>query len=307
MIYVRIRGGLGNQLFQYAAARSYALDINDNLCLDLSGITNEGHNVLALDQFNINASSVNNCNIWQKKISKLFSSLSYRIGKKINYNLSYKFDVLFSFVLNLFGVYTIDNGYMKFKKSITKNKYINGYLQSDRYFDKNKETLIKELTLKNGLSKENELLADQMKKNNSVCIHIRRGDFVDIGGIVCTHQYYIEAVKYLKEKLKDVEFYVFSNDINWVKENIKFPTNVNYIDKMNSSYEEIVLMSSCNNFIISNSTFSWWGQYLSSNDDKIVIAPDKWFVDGQREDIYQQNWLIMDKNGKFVKDRGIKC
>lgn len=85
--------------------------------------------------------------------------------------------------------------------------------------------------------------------------------------------YYINAAKYVEGQLKDVEFYIFSNDILWVKENINFPMKVNYVEGENPSHEELALMTSCNHFIISNSTFSWWGQFLSNNENKIVIAP----------------------------------
>lgn len=302
MVFINIRGGLGNQLFQYASAKSFAINCNDELCLDLSGITNETHNIYTLDKFKIDAKTTNNCSIWQKRVVKFFSSISYRIGKKFGYNFSYKFDLFFSPILNLFGIYNIDNGYMKFKKSITKNKYISGYLQCDKYFDKNSSIIREQLSLKEPLSKENNNISLKMKKENSVCVHIRRGDFVDIGAIVCSKNYYISAMKYLNEKLKDAKFYIFSNDINWVKENIIFPVKVNYMDTNNPSYEEIVLMSSCNNFIISNSTFSWWGQYLSNNKNKIVIAPSKWFVDGQKEDIYQSNWIIFNTDGEMQKN-----
>lgn len=300
MIYINIRGGLGNQLFQYAASRSFAIDSNEQLCLDLSGITNETHNIYTLDKFNINALTVDNCNIWQKKISRIFLSISYRIGNKFGYDYSYKFDVFFSPLLNFLGIYNIDNGYMKFKKSITKNKYVNGYLQSDKYINKNVEKIKRELSLKHGLSEKNMEVSNQMASENSVCVHVRRGDFVNIGGIVCTKEYYIEAAKYINDKLQNPEFYIFSNDIAWVKENIQFPMKVNYIEGNNPNYEEIALMASCNNFIISNSTFSWWGQFLSNNQEKIVIAPDKWFVDGQKEDIYQEGWVLMNAKGEIM-------
>lgn len=299
MIYINLRGGLGNQLFQYASARSFTIASNEKLCLDLSGITNKTHNIYALDKFNICAETVSECPIWQKKVSKVFLSISYRIGKKFGFDKSYKFDVALSYILNLFGIYNIDNGYMKFRRSITKNKYINGYLQSDKYFEAYSEIIREELSLKEGLSVKTFQLSNTMKSQNSVCVHIRRGDFVNIGGIVCTNEYYAGAVEYLAQKLETPQFYIFSNDIPWVRENISFPLEVNFIDGNNPSYEEVILMSSCNNFVISNSTFSWWGQFLSENREKIVIAPDRWFVDGQREDIYQDNWIIMDSEGKI--------
>ncbi len=235
-----------------------------------------------------------------KKVSRVFSSLTYRIGKKFGYEKSYKFDVFFSPILNLIGIYNIENGYMKFRRSITKNKYINGYLQSEKYFISNIDRLKRELTLKDELTGINARFSSIMKFQNSVCVHIRRGDFVDVGGIVCSKEYYIGAVKYMAEKLENAVFYFFSNDIQWVKKNILFPVEVTFIDENNPNYVELILMASCNHFIISNSTFSWWAQFLSGNKEKLVIAPDRWFVDGQREDIYQKGWLIMNKTGEFV-------
>lgn len=299
-VYINIRGGLGNQLFQYASSRAFALENDKELVLDISGITNEGHNIFALDKFNIEAKKTNNIKLFQKTFAKKLNALSYRIGKRFGYAKSYKFDLFTSKLTNIFGVYSIDNGYTKLLKSITKNDYLTGYFQSEKYFSKYEREIKQELKLKDKLSRENQNISNKMKKENSICVHIRRGDFVQIGAIVCSTNYYLNAIEYIKNKIKNPVFYIFSNDINWVKENIKFKDKVVYMDKNNSSYEELVLMSSCNNFIISNSTFSWWAQYLSNNNDKIVIAPDKWFLDGQKEDIYSNNWIIMN-NDKIVK------
>ena len=135
-----------------------------------------------------------------------------------------------------------------------------------------------------------------MKSTNSVCVHIRRGDYTYLKNYqVCSIAYYLKAMEIMKGKIKEPKFYIFSDDIEWVKKNIDFDVDVTYIDKNNTSYEELRLMYSCKHFIISNSSFSWWAQYLSTNKNKVVISPNIWYQNkNQPQDMILDYFTTID-------------
>ena len=150
-------------------------------------------------------------------------------------------------------------------------------------------------------SKENRVLLKEISNCNSVCVHIRRGDYLDPRWSylnVCTENYYIKAIEYVKEKIDCPIFYIFSNtheDVLWIKKNYNLAgINVKFVDLNNPDYEELRLMYHCKNFIISNSTFSWWAQYLCQNDSKMVVAPSQWNNQANSENIYMDNWHIIE-------------
>ena len=105
----------------------------------------------------------------------------------------------------------------------------------------------------------------------------------------------MKFIDIMKEKVKNPVFYIFSDDIEWVKENIDFKTEVKYITGNNKNYEELRLMYTCKHFIISNSSFSWWAQYLTDNKNRITSAPSKWFRNqNQKVDIYEDDWILIE-------------
>lgn len=162
--------------------------------------------------------------------------------------------------------------------------YYNGYWADHRYFDDCKDVLLKEFTLKTPLDTKNISLLEENKEKYVCSLHVRRGDYLkdpDYCGI-CDLDYYKKAVETVLSKTgKQVTFLVFSNDINWCKENLAddFAGNeVIYVDwnTGNDSYKDMYLMSRCNANIIANSSFSWWGAYLNQTPDKLVISPLKY-------------------------------
>lgn len=174
-----------------------------------------------------------------------------------------------------------------FKESLFYQKgdfYYDGYWADHRYYDDCRVELLKEFTLKEPLDDNNKKLLGELKNKYSCSIHVRRGDYLkdpDYCGI-CDLDYYKKAVETVLSKTgKQVTFLVFSNDINWCKENLAddFAGNeVIYVDWNTSkdSYKDMFLMSQCNANIIANSSFSWWGAYLNETSDKIVISPEKY-------------------------------
>jgi len=146
------------------------------------------------------------------------------------------------------------------------------------------------------LYKNNE---QKIKEKNSVSLHIRRGDYltmqkaIDTIG-VCPLDYYDKAIREITRKIKNPTFFIFSDDINWVKENLKTNSPTIFVSggKL-KDYEELILMSKCKHNIIANSSFSWWGAWLNNNPNKIVIAPKKWFKDTSKNtrDLIPESWL----------------
>lgn len=139
-----------------------------------------------------------------------------------------------------------------------------------------------------------------MRGENSVSVHIRRGDYVTKSRYNktyahCTVKYYENAVDYIAKKFPNPHIYIFSDDTDWIKENIKFPYETEYVTHNigQNSFEDIRLMSNCKHNVIANSTFSWWGAWLNQNSEKIVVCPDVWFQDSRivQTDIYPKEWI----------------
>lgn len=142
-------------------------------------------------------------------------------------------------------------------------------------------------------------MLDCINNNESVCISIRRGDFLNKEFInsryICTEDYFQKAIKIMRELIPDSYFCVFSDEIDWVRENFDFGEKVIFESGKNSISEKLYMMSLCKHFIISNSTFSWWAQYLAQNKEKIVISPDKWFnYDGFVHPLIDPNWILIE-------------
>ena len=146
---------------------------------------------------------------------------------------------------------------------------------------------------------ENEKLYKKITESESVCVTIRRGDYLNDtfrnDFYLCTPKYFIEAMRIMKSRVPNAKFFIFSDEPEWCKENIPFPFECEYESGIDPVWEKFRLMYSCKHFIISNSTFSWWAQYLSRNKNKVVIAPNKWRNGSYTWDIYKdQNWLTCD-------------
>lgn len=295
MIYIKLQGGLGNQMFEYATSYAMARKTNDKVCIDKSGITNLTHNVYSLDHFNIsNNEMIDRYPIEKKKPlgNKIVNHFVWRARNK-SIKKEYQTVSKLQWLFNMFGIYYCIDGYVKFHKSLCKDKYLEGYFQSPKYFNEYKKDIRREFSLKEKLTGETY---NKILESNACCVHIRRGDYTTITNhLVCTIDYYKEAMRLMKEKVSDVKFFIFSDDIEWVKENIKFDYEVEYVCGNNPNYFELGLMSTCRHFILSNSSFSFWAQYLSTNDEKVVVAPNRWFNDiNQPCDIYEDSWIKLE-------------
>lgn len=293
MIVVKLMGGLGNQLFQYATGRALALKYQTELKLDLSFLNSDPKNVytkreLELHVFNVSA------NIATDKEVDAFSkrTLIQKFIRKIFPNSPSKY-----FVANQKG-FEYDETFEVYPN----NSYLNGYWQSERYFASVRDILLKDLIIKKDMSEQCNLTKDLILNSNSVSLHIRRGDYVSNKNATASHgilslEYYNKAMAHLNGLNQDLKIFIFSDDMNWVKENLKLANECVYVDfnTGENSVFDMYLMSQCKHNIIANSSFSWWGAWLNQNPHKIVIAPEKWFADKNlnTKDLIPNSWLKM--------------
>ncbi len=283
MIISKINGGLGNQMFQYAAGKALAQVKNTFLKLDVSQFDRE-----KLRSFDLLAFDTNIMFATRSEIDNLLPSHNFE--KALQYFSPYNKRTYYrekSFSFN--------NTFLK----LGKNVYLKGYFQSEKYFSSEKDIIRNEFIFKPNLISHLSSLVYQLKNFNSISIHVRRGDFSKDPEIAEYHgtlekDYYNKAIDLLRSKLSDPVFYFFSDDINWVKENLTYPNSVFVSDNITKNhFEDMYLMSQCRHNIIANSSFSWWGAWLNSNPDKIVIAPEKWFNEGPKDtqDIVPEEWI----------------
>lgn len=290
MVIVRLNGGLGNQMFQYASAKALALANNTRLLLDIDEFETYDLRDFELDKYSI-------------KDFVVLGEKSKSIKKINSQNIFIKILKMFH-LEGLVQNYYYERGLLFDKKflALSDEVYLEGYFQCEIYFLKIRNVLLKEFELNQELSKYSQFIKNEIKQTkNTVSLHIRRGDYVsdtstnNVHGI-CDLKYYDDGISYLNEKLETFVIYVFSDDILWVKENLKYK-NMVFIDSEEKrlAHEDIHLMSLCNCNIIANSSFSWWGAWLNQNKDKIVVAPKRWFADDKMQDqsknIIPKNWV----------------
>ena len=280
MIIVRVTGGLGNQMFQYAMYKS--LEKKGKLVkLDSKSFyeTKKEHNGYELERiFDIKPNKPTKEDL--EKFDENNISTLFKIKRKLFGDKKFVYDTK-EYVFNK-DVYKL------------KNSYLNGYWQSIKYFEGIENDIKKDFRFKNQLDKNNLEILNEIENSNSISIHIRRGDYMspenyNMYGCIATPTYYKKAIKVIEEKVENPTFFVFSNDMDWVKKNIQINSRVFYID--------MFLMSKCKHNIIANSSFSWWGAWLNENKNKIVIAPKKWInredVDSDKIELFCEGWTLL--------------
>ncbi len=302
MIHVYIRGRLGNQLFQYAFVRMLQhQNPEQRVVYHFDEVYTAGNQsedfINALSFFNtIDVKESNEkpqLSFLQKLLLKLYF---FRYPHKESIEARNYYQKKWLKIMNHYGLYYLDLGYFPFSKVCVGDIIVSGNFENEKYFIEIKEQILKELTPKFSLSDDSALMINIMHSCNSVCLSIRRGDFIDNpieGNVhnVCTRKYYEDAVAYIKQHVDNPVLFIFSNDIEWVKDNIVFDIETYYEKGSHPSWEILETMSNCKHFIISNSTFHWWAQYKSTYKEKIVIAPERWFNSAYKHDIYMDNWI----------------
>lgn len=293
MIVAKLMGGLGNQMFQYAFGKALALKHNVKLKLDISALTDQedgSNNTIrdfSLKAFNIHADLASEQEIQEFKKNK--------IGKIVDL-------ASLSLPLRSSRLYVREPHFHFFENALKapENSYIDGYWQSEKYFNSIRKQLLEEFSPVKPISTQSKSIADKIKSTTSVSIHVRRGDYISVPQNsdlyeVCSETYYKEAINIIANKVENPVFYVFSNEPEWFENNIKIDFPVEFVrhNTGNNSFEDMYLMSLCQHNIIANSSFSWWGAWLNQHPDKLVLAPKKWFKNNLKntKDLLPQAWI----------------
>ena len=275
MIIVKIKGGLGNQLFQYAIGLELSKINKRQLYLDLSWFKNNKTDTIRnfmLDKFQIYHEIATEDLI--KKFNNQDSVLQKIINRLSNIFLPIRFRKY---------IIEIDNNFNNEILLLKDNFYLDGTWMNEKYFSTVKEDVRKLYSIKPFLNNYYKKIESNILYNNSICVHIRRGDYANNPDTLKYHglipfDYYLVTMKYFSDKFKDAKFYLFSDDIEWVKSIFKNNSNICFVsnDFIDSDIQEFYLMSKCKHHVIANSTFSWWSAWLSNNPQKIVCAPKRW-------------------------------
>ena len=294
MKYVSLTGGLGNQMFIYAFYEELRARGNRATIFvqHRSNSKKYGHQGYELEKiFNINPYDGFVAALAVSLLT-LYSQLLRFFPVKYRANL---YRVAGIHVIRVPENFIYYPEVFNFKN---KHELFRGTWQSERFFEHAKENVRSSFQFKTELlSLKTSEIARKMSTETSVSIHIRRGDYLspqykDGFGGICTMDYYERAIEMIRSKVVNPHFYVFTDDIKWVKENFNL-VNAIYVDHntANNSWQDMYLMCQCKHNIIANSSFSWWGAWLNANPDKIVIAPSKWWSQFEKDDVVPDSWI----------------
>jgi hypothetical protein len=299
MIIVKLWGGLGNQMFQYSLARNLAEKNLSILKMDIH----------FLEQYEKTRKYDLGCFLISEHLASIeevyiFSNEKNRVTNFINrlFNKASSVLGLNSFVNSRYFkdcVVIREKDFSKFDPNILEargNIYLEGCWQSEKYFADIKDIIKNEFTVKYFQNLYSRRMSKLIAEKNAVSLHFRRGDYID-NNLTCPLNYYTKAISYIASKVDDPHFFVFSDDHEWIKSNFKIYYPFTEVDQNDHSknYEDLRLISQCRHHIIANSTFSWWGAWLSDYPKKIVVAPKVWFAKNEvySDDICPENWVLL--------------
>ena len=298
MIIVKIFQGIGNQLCQYAYGRARGLDlgvefkIDNSYYINYSEVTQFGFTYkrdYGLDHFNILNNVASEEEIRKVKTVDGSNRIAYYINKKLHERAPYYRKRWVKEKETVF-----DPNLLRIKD----NTYIEGYFVSELYFRKHRNVILKEFTLKNPVNEKNAEVIKRMQNTDSVCISIRRTNFLANPIMnVCREQYYTDGLKAMADMLgKNMRVFIFSDDNEWVLNNYKIPYEHEFVThNFPDFYEDLRLMTYCRNHVIPNSTFSWWAAWLTQNEDKKIIAPKIWLnSDEDYSTVIPESWIKLE-------------
>lgn len=290
MIITKLQAGLGNQFFQYASGKCLSIKKKTFLALDLRNFSGNYFRNYTLKYFKIRAIAfpilLIKFLLSNRRVVKL-------IKKVLPFHLNYK--------RLEENIWSLDKKYF----DNPKNVYLDGFWSYNSYFQDIKHILQKQFVLKNHYSRKIKNILASILIENSISVHIRRCDYLNkeesLYFGVLPIEYYNKAIKIIENKIENPVFYFFSDDSEWIKKNIPPQKNYRYsIDYTNNlDYLDFELMKNCRHSIIANSTFSWWAAWLNNNPDKIIIAPERWYLDEKAQKVYESGDIL--KYDKCIK------
>lgn len=264
-------GGLGNQMFQYATAKAIASSTKTSFMLDISFYKLQTLRNYRLSQFCIDETIATQADVCRLK----GCGLGY-IGKTLD-----RFGLKFHRPKS----YRMEKSRTTFDQSVfdAPNIYLDGYWQNEKYFVGIRSIILADFAPRAPISTYVLRHLDLIRNSNSVSVHVRRGDYLNHPQIgILPLSYYREAISYMEKQISNPVFFIFSDDIEWCKENLALPHSHVYVDDTSSEIEDLELMKSCQHNIIANSSFSWWGAWLNQNESKIIISPQRWVANNRQ-------------------------
>jgi hypothetical protein len=290
-VIARIEGGLGNQIFQYSAARSLADRLGCELALDLRGLAENGDRLYQLGLYKTRCSIADE--VLLNTLPPWRSSRSGRVRSRIAQYLP----GLYAYPVFWPRDFSYDSRFERIERPV----FMVGYWQTEKYFAWNRSRLLQDLQLRGPLDSSHPVLA-RIRSTNSVALHVRRGDYVrnpaaaDFHG-TCDMAYYAAAVADMVKRPSDVELFVFSDEPEWARTNLKFdlPTHIVEAHTPEQGHLDLELMRHCQHHIVANSSFSWWGAWLCESPAQRVYAPHRWFRDPgtNTSDVIPPLWHVL--------------
>jgi len=290
MIIVRLLGGLGNQMFQYAAGRALAARHGTALKLDLSAFRAYPLRSFRLQHFRIEATLAEAADVEAVKGTDrgpLRRRLQLAVERRRpHFRRRVVHEPHFHFDPNM--------------ERVGRHAYLVGFWQSEAYFSQIRDAVRRELTVSEPPDEANRRTLERIASTDSISLHVRRGDYVTDPRnqqfyAACPPRYYRDALDAVLPGLDDPRVFVFSDDIAWASAHLRFPCPVTFVahNGEQRDFEDMRLMSRCRHHVIANSTFSWWGAWLASHPDQQVVAPRQWFLDPDVDirDLVPSSWL----------------
>ncbi len=289
-VYTLLMGGLGNQMFQYAAARAIAIRKNGDVRLDTS-LLDAMHpdltrRTFGLGGFEVSASIADKTEVEKFTTRSGLRGLTRRAADRVRpiHRRRVIYEQIPSFERRVLNA--------------SPPVYLSGFWQSEKYFKDVATTIRSDFRLRNPLSPAAERYMAEIKSSPSVSIHVRRGDYAQ-SKVLAVHgllpaEYYRDAFVRISETGEQVTAFVFSDELDWARENIDLGAQIRFVDLGGGDTEhmELFLMAACTHHVVSNSTFGWWGAWLGETDGTRIVAPRRWIVDPAKKiDIIPERWM----------------
>lgn len=310
MIVVNLIGRIGNQLFIYAIAeairqrrgRNEKIVFYDKEILDCKWKNSlEDYDLLHVEYHH----DYSNCD----RLTRYKMSILHRFYKKVgngDFQKRYRYEMLFQPLLNIFGIVSCIDGYTRVITPWTKHVYINGYFQVEKYFHDISRQVKQAFTYRLPILRNKDYV-QQLESRNSICISVKVEHNADNPrGYVCDQSYYIRAIDYIIKHVENPLFFICSDNVPYVLEHLIDVSQYDYICQESDIpvSDSLAIMSTCKHFIINNTSYGWWAQYLSSREDKIVVAPNQWFTDENHPaQLFDSKWYLIDVSERITLNK----
>ncbi len=289
MIVIRLKGGMGNQMFQYAFGLQMADLLDTELKVDLSSLLDRSKGDFVYRNYDLPIFKINDSLLMNQQLLKtIYKPKVQRVTKWVRQYINS-------------GKTFIKEKHFHFQPELitipTDNAVYEGWFQSEKYFKNIANIVRKEFEFIDPILEISKPLLNEINTSNAICLNVRRTDFLKVDTLNTTDKhYFFEAAKYMIEHIKNPIFYVFSDDVEWCKKNIVLDAPVTVVGHEHKGQKfgnYMQLMTACKHFIIPNSSYAWWAVWLNKHPNKIVIAPKNWFNDAtiDTSDLVKKEWI----------------